>query len=349
MISDRTTTASPWLANPQINYALEQSIIRLSCSLEHFMGSRHGSCGTELPPNSKFCNKCGAHTALSRNDHIRDRQPPSFRLVDCPGRNVSKVRSELPSRRAISPGCQNVVISLKITALIVVTLFVGACALSTRRRLAAALCGAGLLIALMKLTIGVHTHGRVTRLDAATMSWFVAHRSAEFNSAASVITHLGSPSATTAAGLLCGAVLSWQARSVIPGAVVIGAVASAALAEAALKAVVVRPLAPVEQQFMTGDRTFRSGHVAGTGALLGIIAVWLGLGHSRTARAWLTGLVLAAVLVVAVARLYLGVHWLTDVIGGAVLAGAFVSLGAVVMPKAPEPAESTHPPGVKAD
>ena len=228
-------------------------------------------------------------------------------------------------------------ISLIITALIVVTLFIGACALSTHRRLAAALCGAGLLIALTGLTIGVHTHGRDTRLDAATMAWFVAHRSAEFNSAARVITALGSPGATAAAGLICGAVLSWQARSVIPGAVVIGTVASAALAETALKAVVVRPWTPAELHLSNvsmhpTDHSFPSGHVAGTGALLGIIAVVVGIRYSRTARAWLTGLVLAGVLAVAAARMYLAVHWLSDVIGGAVLAGVFVCLGAALMP-----------------
>lgn len=242
------------------------------------------------------------------------------------------------------------VISLKVTALVVVTLlFLGACALSTRRRIAAALCAAALLVVLTILAIGVHTHGRVTRFDVATMSWFVAHRSAELNSAASVITHLGSPSATAAAGLLCAAVLSWQARSVIVGAVVIGTVASAALAETSLKKVVVRPLTPVEQHLIGDGHSFPSGHVTGAGALLGIIAVCVGVGHSRTARAWLTGLVLAAVLVAAVARLYLGVHWLSDVIGGAVLAGVFVSLGAVVMPLAPAPAKVTLPPGVQAN
>ena len=256
------------------------------------------------------------------------------------------------SWRAISPGCQNVVINswiTPLTAVIVVTLFLGALALSGQRRLSAALCGAGLLTALTKLAIGVHTHGRVTRFDADTMSWFIAHRSPEFNWAAKVITALGSPGATAAAGLLCGAVLSWQARSVIPAVVVIGTVAGATLAETALKAVVMRPLTPVELQLFTNHHSFPSGHVTGTGALLGIIAVCVGVGRSRTDRAWLTGCVVAGVLVVAVARLYLGVHWLTDVIGGAALAGVFVSLGAVVMPLAPAPAEITHPPGVKAN
>jgi membrane-associated phospholipid phosphatase len=56
------------------------------------------------------------------------------------------------------------------------------------------------------------------------------------------------------------------------------------------------------------------------------------VGRSRIDRALLTVFVLAGVLVVALARLYLGVHWLTDVIGGALLAGVFVSVGAIVMP-----------------
>jgi membrane-associated phospholipid phosphatase len=166
------------------------------------------------------------------------------------------------------------------------------------------------------------------------MSWFAVHRSPKLSWAAGVITDLGSPGATAAAGLLCGAVLSWQARAVIPGVVVIGTVALATVAETAMKAVVARPLTPMDLQFISDSHTFPSGHVTGSGALLGIIAVCIGAGRSRIDRACLTGCVIAGVLVVAVARLYLGVHWLTDVIGGAVLAGVFVSLGAAVMPSA---------------
>ena len=112
---------------------------------------------------------------------------------------------------------------------------------TSHRRLAAASRVAGLLTALTGLTIGVHTHGWVTGLDAVTASWFVAHRSAGFDVAASVITELGSPAATVAAGLVGGALLSWRASSVVPGVVVIGTVTAAALAETGLKAVVGRP------------------------------------------------------------------------------------------------------------
>jgi undecaprenyl-diphosphatase len=150
-----------------------------------------------------------------------------------------------------------------------------------------------------------------------------------FDVAASVITDLGTPVATAAAALICAALLSWRARSMIPGIVVIGTVSAAALASTALKAVVDRPRPPLQWQLvLETDPSFPSGHVTGTAALLGITAVCVGMGRSRTVRAWLAGGVVTGVLVVAATRLYLGVHWLTDVTAGAILAAVFVTIGA---------------------
>ena len=57
----------------------------------------------------------------------------------------------------------------------------------------------------------------------------------------------------------------------------------------------------------------------------------IAVGRSRTVQALLTVLVGAGVVIVAFTRLYFGVHWLSDVIGGALLAGVAVILGTVAL------------------
>jgi undecaprenyl-diphosphatase len=218
-----------------------------------------------------------------------------------------------------------------VAGLIIIAFVLGARRLSRHRYIAVAMHVAALLTALTALVIAIHSHGWVTRLDTATTSWLVAHRSVGFDIAASVITDLGSPIATAAAGTICAALLCWRARSTIPGIIVLGTVGAAALASTALKAVVDRPRPPPQWQIvLETDPSFPSGHVTGSAALLGIIAVCVGTARSRTVRAWLASGVVTGVLVIAASRLYLGVHWLTDVAAGAIVAAVFVTIGATV-------------------
>ncbi|HSS26132.1 MAG TPA: phosphatase PAP2 family protein [Mycobacterium sp.] len=115
----------------------------------------------------------------------------------------------------------------------------------------------------------------------------------------------------------------------------IGTVGGAVLAEIAIKAVIYRPVTKVEIQALplisTGHHPFPSGHVAGIGALLGIIAVCIAVGQSRIVQALATALVVAGVVIVAFSRVYLGFHWLSDVVGGALLAGVAVIFGTVAL------------------
>jgi hypothetical protein len=119
-----------------------------------------------------------------------------------------------------------------MTVLIVAAFVLGAQVLSGHRQVAAALRVAGLLTVLTGLMLAIHRPGWVTELDTATTSWVVAHRSMGCDVAALVISDLGSPIATAAAALICAALLSWRARSRVPGIVVIGTVSAAALARA---------------------------------------------------------------------------------------------------------------------
>jgi membrane-associated phospholipid phosphatase len=185
----------------------------------------------------------------------------------------------------------------------------------------------GLVLVLTWLAIGVHIHGWVTAFDALTASWIgnSVHRSHGLDEASLITVRLGNPVTVAVAGLIGGALLAWRARSLRPGAVVIGTI----------RAVIYRPLTEAEIQasplLCTGHHPFPSGHVAGIGALLGIIAACISVGRSRTVQALATALVGAGVVIVAFSRLYLGFHWLSDVIGGALLAGLFLILGTLAL------------------
>jgi membrane-associated phospholipid phosphatase len=204
-------------------------------------------------------------------------------------------------------------------------------------RMPMALGVVGFVLVLTWLAIGVHVHGWVTVFDAPTASWIgnSVHRYRGLGEASLMTAWLGTPVKVAAAGLIGGALLAWRARSLRPGVVVTGTVAGAVLAETAISAVVYRPLTEAEIQasplLSTEHHSFPSGHVAGIGALLGISAACIAVGRSRIAQALATVLVVAGVVIVAFSRLYLGAHWLSDVIGGAFVAGVFVILGTVAL------------------
>ena len=202
-------------------------------------------------------------------------------------------------------------------------------------RMPTAVALAGLVLALTWLAMGVHVHGWVTAFDAPTAAWIGVHRSHSLGEAALITARLGNPVTVTAAGLIGGTLVTWRARSLRPGVVVIGTVAGAVLAETAIKAIVYRPSTEAEIQvsplLSTGHHSFPSGHVAGIGALLGMIAACIAVGRSRIVQALATALVVAGVAIVAFSRLYLRAHWLSDDIGGALLAGVFVILGTAAL------------------
>jgi membrane-associated phospholipid phosphatase len=200
-------------------------------------------------------------------------------------------------------------------------------------RMSTALGLAGLVLVLAWLAMSVHAHGWATAFDAPTASWIgnKVHRSHALDRVSWQTECLANPFTVAAAALISGALLARRARSLKLGVAVIGTVAGAVLAQTLIRVVVYRPLTEADIQALPlpGHHPFPSGHVAGIGALLGIIAACIAVGQSRIVQALATALVVAGVVIVAFSRLYLGVHWLSDVIGGALLAGVFVILGTV--------------------
>lgn len=88
------------------------------------------------------------------------------------------------------------------------------------------------------------------------------------------------------------------------------------------------------------EGSFPSGHVANAATIAVVLALVFGLERSRW-WVWLAGA--AYVVAMALARTYLGVHWVTDTIGGALLgAGVAVMLWAPIADRlVAEPRERT--------
>lgn len=96
------------------------------------------------------------------------------------------------------------------------------------------------------------------------------------------------------------------------------------------------------------EGSFPSGHVANAATIAVVIALVFGLGPDRRGWVWLAAS--AYVVAMALSRTYLGVHWLTDTIGGALIGiGVAVALWAPIAdrlsaePRPPRSARSEHP------
>jgi membrane-associated phospholipid phosphatase len=174
----------------------------------------------------------------------------------------------------------------------------------------------------------VASHGALGRADAGVERWFARHRTKGWNTVTLVIAEAGGTPVITILALLTvvGAALAWRRwrEPALVGAAVLGEV----LTFLTITMLVDRPRPPVPHlDAAPPTSSFPSGHTAAAIALYG---AWAVLAHQRARSALVRGLftVLAIVVPIAVglARLYRGMHFPTDVIGGALLGLAWLWL-----------------------
>ncbi|HEV2953366.1 MAG TPA: phosphatase PAP2 family protein, partial [Candidatus Dormibacteraeota bacterium] len=77
--------------------------------------------------------------------------------------------------------------------------------------------------------------------------------------------------------------------------------------------------------------SFPSGHMTRTVVIYGMVVFLMGrYGVPLTLRKWSMRAFLALVTVMAIDRIYLGVHWESDVIGGLLLGGCLLAVGTLI-------------------
>jgi membrane-associated phospholipid phosphatase len=177
--------------------------------------------------------------------------------------------------------------------------------------------------------------------DDAARTWVLAHQFAALSKAFRLITYIGSAYALTLLALIMAAWL-WGSRGRHIAAVLVTAPAVAAVLFVGLKDLFrrVRPAGALPLHLVS--YSFPSGHATASTAVLVALAYILareGLLSHRVA----VSLGFLGPLLVGLSRIYLDVHWTTDVLGGwglglvvaALSAAAYEHLRGRISPTAP--------------
>lgn len=186
---------------------------------------------------------------------------------------------------------------------------------------------AALLLALLAIFIlaGL-TGGQDGSFDAAASSWManIRHAHPQLTSLAAIMTQMGSVYVTLGLGLLAGVILAFR-RSARSAFLLAAIVLLERLSVDGLKLAIGRPRPEFELlPFMPGSYSFPSGHSANSMAAFTAIALIAVPQHWRRP-ALATAITLA--LFIGLTRIFLGVHWPSDVIGGWAWGLLFVELG----------------------
>jgi len=177
--------------------------------------------------------------------------------------------------------------------------------------------------------------------DPGVTNWMLAHRSTGLTTAMEAITRLGSALVLVPLVLACGLLLWWLRRTPAPLAQLTAVYAISWGVAAVTKEIVDRPRPPLEDWLVTASGpSFPSQHATAAAAVFGMLAVLLVPNRGRLTRVGIVTVAVLITLAVATSRVYLGVHWFTDVFAGAALgAGLVVIAVAALLWTRPVPSE----------
>ncbi|HET9647237.1 MAG TPA: phosphatase PAP2 family protein [Microlunatus sp.] len=177
---------------------------------------------------------------------------------------------------------------------------------------------AGFIVVLMLVMIdGGNT------VDTTVAADVTHHRDALLSTLATAVTALGSPPVALAIGA-CAAALLVVKRRFDSAALLLAGLALTAGLVYLVKIAIARPR-PSIGPATNWDFSFPSGHTTDGTVTWVLVAVLLTVGAPAVARRAAVAGALVLGLLIGVSRVYLGAHWVTDVLAGWALAAALIS------------------------
>ena len=150
--------------------------------------------------------------------------------------------------------------------------------------------------------------------DNAVRAWFVSHQNPTVYKIAYVITWVGSPTVMVLVAIAAGAWL-YHRHGRSKAGVIVAAPAAGGLLSGVIKLLYGRARPAGAAVFNERTFSFPSGHAATSAAVM--VTLCYVLARERII-SWPTAIVIGGIvpLIVGLTRLYLDVHWTTDVVGG---------------------------------
>jgi undecaprenyl-diphosphatase len=170
------------------------------------------------------------------------------------------------------------------------------------------------------------TFGALVAFDDATRDWLVERRSPGLTAVMTACTTIGSSPvlATLAFGIAVWLGVTRRRReALLVGGTTVGALVLSPL----LKNIIERARPGDAHLVLVNSWAFPSGHSLTSTAVLGVLTV-LASSHltHRPARAAVVALGVLLIVAVGVSRIYLGVHWPTDVLAGWLIGALWLAL-----------------------
>jgi membrane-associated phospholipid phosphatase len=169
-------------------------------------------------------------------------------------------------------------------------------------------------------------HSQSPLVDGPVQQFFASHRESRLTAAMRLVTYLGDSSKLMQLALLIGLLWWWRIRDPGPLVLLTGAYIGARVIVTTVKVLTHRPRPPAEQALDTFTRfAFPSAHVTYATVIYGALVLLLVTSSSRHGpRTLILATAMFIVALVGLSRMYLGAHWLTDVLGSMILGVAWL-------------------------
>jgi undecaprenyl-diphosphatase len=185
--------------------------------------------------------------------------------------------------------------------------------------------------------------------DAPVLAWVIAHRGPGLTRAAELVSLYGGTASTGAAAVVAAVVMLWRGHRRWALVWVVGVLVGS-LTIRLLKIAVERPRPPVADRLaVETTASLPSGHALMSALGLGLVAAAvLTSAAPRAVRAAVTVLAVLLAGTIGASRVYLGVHWTTDVTAGWLL-GAALAVACLTVARVLDARGTPAPPEPVAD